>query len=207
MPYPLIAGPLTLTSVASSVNPPGTAIYTGTITGGTANAFAGMLAQIVGFPEVANGSNNSGPGGYLVVNSSATTLTVNNPVAVAANATAGSLNLFSANAAGPWSPPVGGTIAGGSSGNSVATAQPPAPGSILVEGAPVAASLTPRNFQGGWNFVNSEMTTQKVLDTQNVMNGTQQGTPVLTNVTAVTLAGYAPGTLSFVQFTGGYQSK
>lgn len=36
---------------------------------------------------------------------------------------------------------------------------------------------------------------------------TQQGSPALTNVTSVTLSGFAPGTTSFVQFSGGYQAK
>lgn len=65
---------LTLSSVAASVG--GTAVYTGTITGGGSNAFAGFVFIIAGFT---NGVNN---GTFLCTASTATTLTLVNAVAV-----------------------------------------------------------------------------------------------------------------------------
>ncbi|HUD64555.1 MAG TPA: hypothetical protein VMQ17_08250 [Candidatus Sulfotelmatobacter sp.] len=188
---------ITLTQVASSLNPPGTVVYTGTITGGTANAFAGTVALISGFPET-TGSNNSGPGGYLVTNSSATAITVLNSNTVAASGVTATLNLVVTNFDGPLVPSTN------SSGASTPFPNPPATGGIFVEGAPVGASLTPRSFQSGWNYTNSQMSTQKVLDTQNVMNGIQQGSPSISNAASVVIARQLPGFQSggFVVWTG-----
>ena len=199
MSYPLVAGPLTLTQVANSINPPGTALYTGTITGGTANAFAGLVAQIYGFPEVANGANNSGPGGYLITNSSATTITCTNPNAVAASNQTATLVVLSV------SPSTGPFNEAGSTGAAPPFPNPPAPGNLFVEGAPVAASLTARNFEGGYNYVHTITSTQESLN-GTVNNVPQQGAPYVTNVTAVTLAGYPVGACSFVQTVGAYNS-
>lgn len=80
---------LTLTAVAPlNYGPPqfaeqnyGGAVYTGTITGGANNAFAGYTFTVAGFPAVAGGSNN---GTFTCTASTATTLTLNNGEAVAA---------------------------------------------------------------------------------------------------------------------------
>lgn len=65
-------GPLTLTSVAA-----GTGVYTGTITGGGSNAFAGYTFTISGFT---NGANNTTT---MVTASTTTTLTTKNVFTVA----------------------------------------------------------------------------------------------------------------------------
>lgn len=71
---------LALTQVASAVGP--SAVYTGTITGGTGNAYAGYVATVAGFT---NPQNN---GTFPVTASSSTTLTLTNAAAVAETATA-----------------------------------------------------------------------------------------------------------------------
>src|SRR5271170_6736591 len=65
--------PYTLTSVAASVG--STAIYTGTITGGAGNAFAGYYFQVAGFV----GTSNNGY--FLCTASTALTLTLSNSMA------------------------------------------------------------------------------------------------------------------------------
>lgn len=65
-----------LTAAASSSG--ATAVYTGTITGGGSNAFAGLTFTVAGF--VATPANN---GTFIAVASSATTLTLENAAAVA----------------------------------------------------------------------------------------------------------------------------
>lgn len=69
-----------LTAVATSSG--GTAVYTGTITGGATNAYAGVTFTITGFV----GSNNNGT--FLCSASSATTLTLSNAAATAESASA-----------------------------------------------------------------------------------------------------------------------
>jgi hypothetical protein len=64
-----------LTSVASSIG--SSAVYTGTITGGAANALAGYYFQVAGFTTAANN------GYFLCTASSGTTLTLSNAAAVA----------------------------------------------------------------------------------------------------------------------------
>jgi hypothetical protein len=68
-------GPLTLTSVAASVN--GQAVYTGTITGGAANALVGQLFTVAGFDDAVNN------GSFVSVASTATALTLVNANAIA----------------------------------------------------------------------------------------------------------------------------
>ena len=67
---------LVLTAVATSSG--GNAVYTGTITGGAANALVGFTFTVAGFTNPANN------GVFTAVASTATTLTLNNPNAVAA---------------------------------------------------------------------------------------------------------------------------
>lgn len=67
----------TLTQVAATSN--SVAVYTGTISGGGSNAFAGRYIKITGF---SNTSNNSVAPGFICIASSATTLTLNNLAAV-----------------------------------------------------------------------------------------------------------------------------
>jgi hypothetical protein len=66
---------LTLTQVAASSG--GNALYTGTITGGAANAFVGLFFTVTGF------TNPADNGVFQAVASTATTLTLANPNAVA----------------------------------------------------------------------------------------------------------------------------
>jgi hypothetical protein len=72
------AAALVLTSVAASSG--GSAVYTGTITGGTSPNFVGLNFVIAGF---AKGSNNSPPEGFVCTACSTTTLTLSNPNALA----------------------------------------------------------------------------------------------------------------------------
>ena len=72
--HPDYGAALTLTSVDTSIGT--TAIYHGTITGGTGDAFAGYLATITGF----TGTKNNGT--FLVVHSSNATLELANAAAV-----------------------------------------------------------------------------------------------------------------------------
>jgi hypothetical protein len=68
-------GPLTLSAVAAPSG--GTAVYTGTITGGGSSAFAGYTFNITGFT---NATNN---GTFLCTASSTTTLTLVNTASIA----------------------------------------------------------------------------------------------------------------------------
>jgi hypothetical protein len=72
---PIVVG-LALTSVVQSSPGPGSATYTGTITGGAANAYADKAFTVTGF---GNGANN---GTYLCTASTATTLVLSNGGAV-----------------------------------------------------------------------------------------------------------------------------
>lgn len=85
------AGALTLTSVAASSA--GSAVYTGTITGGTTPNYVGLTFVIAGF---VNGVNN---GTFLCTACSVTTLTLSNPAAIAEThaGTATSQNLIRTN--------------------------------------------------------------------------------------------------------------
>ena len=67
-----------LTAVAATSN--GSATYTGTITGGGSNAFAGRYFAISGF---VNGSNNSVAPGFICSASTVTTIVLNNLSAIA----------------------------------------------------------------------------------------------------------------------------
>lgn len=70
--------PVTLTSVASPIA--GSAVYTGVITGGASNAYAGLSFLVTGFADVANN------GIFACTASSDTTLTLSNGAAIAQNA-------------------------------------------------------------------------------------------------------------------------
>lgn len=70
-----VLAPYTLTAVATSVN--GYAVYTGTITGGGSNAFAGREFTIAGFTGATNNGN------FECSASTATTITLFNGAAVA----------------------------------------------------------------------------------------------------------------------------
>lgn len=99
-------GALTLTAVAASQINPGaptpTAIYTGTITGGGSNAYVGQSFTVAGF---GNALNN---GVFICVQSSTTTLTLENQNAVAQS---GSATATEENATAVYT----GTITGGGS--------------------------------------------------------------------------------------------
>ena len=71
---------LVLTQVVPGTG--GTAIYTGTITGGAANAHAGKIVTIAGFTNIGNSSfAASNNGSFMCVASTSTTLTLLNPYA------------------------------------------------------------------------------------------------------------------------------
>lgn len=93
------AGALTLTAVAASVN--GSAVYTGTITGGGTNNYKGLYFVITGFT---NGSNNSPAQGFLCTVNTTLALTLSNPNAIAEThaGTATSTNLVRTNLAFPF---------------------------------------------------------------------------------------------------------
>lgn len=71
--------PVQIISVGTSTG--GSALYTGVITGGAANALAGTTFLVTGFPDLANN------GIFLCTASTTTTLTLSNGAAVAQNAT------------------------------------------------------------------------------------------------------------------------
>lgn len=74
---------LTLTSVANfSGTSPADTVYTGTITGGASNAFAGYIFVIAGFAHPVNN------GTFQCVASTATTLTLANPFGISESASA-----------------------------------------------------------------------------------------------------------------------
>lgn len=70
--------PVALTSVASPVA--GSAVYTGIITGGASNAYAGLSFLVTGFADIANN------GIFTCTASTSTTLTLSNASAIAQNA-------------------------------------------------------------------------------------------------------------------------
>jgi hypothetical protein len=79
----------------------GSAVYTGTITGGGTNNFVGLYFVIAGFTK---GSNNSPAQGFLCTACSTTTLTLSNSNALAEThaGTATSTNLCRANVNFPF---------------------------------------------------------------------------------------------------------
>lgn len=90
------AGALTLTSVAASSG--GSAVYTGTITGGTSPNYVGQRFVITGFVNSVN------DGTFLCTACSTTTLTLSNPSAIAEThaGTATAQNLIRTNVAFPF---------------------------------------------------------------------------------------------------------
>ena len=68
-----------VTAIAASIG--GTAVYTTTIPGGTANGLVGRYFSILG--DAVNASNNSTAPGFICSASTATTVTLNNPSAIA----------------------------------------------------------------------------------------------------------------------------
>jgi hypothetical protein len=92
------AGALTLSSVAAASA--GSAVYTGTITGGTTPNYVGQRFVITGFTGAAAVNN----GTYLCTACSTTTLTLSNPnaVAVTAAGTATAQNLIRTNVKFPF---------------------------------------------------------------------------------------------------------
>jgi uncharacterized repeat protein (TIGR01451 family) len=107
------AATFNLTSVAAAAG--GDSVYTGTITGGANNAFAGYLFVVKGFGNAANN------GTFACVASTATTLTLSNTAGVAQTGTAtatfsgalGEFNLTAAATAGGGDTVYTGTITGG----------------------------------------------------------------------------------------------
>jgi hypothetical protein len=69
--------PVVITSVASPIS--GSVVYTGIITGGASNAFAGKTFLVTGFPDLVNN------GVFTCSASTSTTLTLANPNAIAQN--------------------------------------------------------------------------------------------------------------------------
>ena len=91
-------------------------------------------------------------------------------------------------------------VAGGTSGIALSIAVPD-PTSLTV------ARTDPQTNTGN---VVSQNTGRTATATQTLLtprNGPQSGSPAVTNVSAMTLSGYAPGTTQVTQFTGAYQSK
>ena len=90
------AAALVLSAVAASSG--GSAVYTGTITGGGSNAFAGLYFVVAGFTNATNNSAYAGPQGFVCTASTTTTLTLTNNLAIAEThaGTATSTNLVRA---------------------------------------------------------------------------------------------------------------
>lgn len=166
---------LTLTAVATSSA--GTAVYTGTITGGASNALAGRSYTVAGF--VATATNN---GTFIATASSATTLTLENAQAVAEThaATATDTELVTIYT---------GTITGGAT-NAFA-------GKTFV----VAGFVTAAN-NGDFIAVASSATTLTLSNTAGVAE-THAGTATSEEVGSNVLTYFADGTASLLSGTGG----
>jgi len=98
------AGALTLSAVAASSS--GSAVYTGTITGGGTNNYVGLKFVITGFTKTTNNSAYYGAQGFVCTANTTTTLTLSNASAVAEThaGVATSTNLVRANIAFPFGP-------------------------------------------------------------------------------------------------------
>lgn len=149
---PISAGPFALTQVANATNPPGTAVYTGTITGGAGNAFAGYYFTITGF-TLSNGSNN---GTYYCLASGGTSLTLVNSNAVSETGTATASGAQVLLETGPFAPAA--TFENPNLGG-----EPPVTGLLIPQDSPKGSSLVPRNYVNGWNYVNSELSTENYV--------------------------------------------
>ena len=96
------AAALVLTGVAASSG--GSAVYTGTITGGGTNNFVGLYFVVAGFVNTTNNSAYVGPQGFICTANTTTTLTLTNALAVAEThaGTATSTNLVRVQLAFPF---------------------------------------------------------------------------------------------------------
>jgi hypothetical protein len=95
------AAALVLSAAASSS---GSTAYTGTITGGGSNAFAGLYFVVAGFTKATNNSAYAGAQGFLCTASTTTVLTLTNALGVAEThaGTATSTNLVRCNVSFPF---------------------------------------------------------------------------------------------------------
>ena len=96
------AAALVLSAAASASG--GSTAYTGTITGGGSNAFAGLYFVVAGFVNATNNSAYAGAQGFLCTASTATVLTLTNALGIAEThaGTATSTNLVRANVNFPF---------------------------------------------------------------------------------------------------------
>jgi len=96
------AGALTLSAAAAASG--STTAYTGTITGGGSNAFAGLYFVVAGFVNATNNSAYAGAQGFLCTASTTTVLTLTNPLGIAEThaGTATSTNLVRCNVSFPF---------------------------------------------------------------------------------------------------------
>lgn len=160
--YPITAGPFALTSVGNASA--GSTAYTGTITGGASNAFAGYTFNITGF-SLTNGSNN---GTFLCTGSSTTTLTLVNPNGVSETGTGTANGCVISAQTGPVAPES--TFAYQGSGGT-----PPAPNLLVVQDTPKGGSLVARNFVNGFNYANTITSSQEYLQNVIAIESAQQG--------------------------------
>jgi len=145
---------LTLTAVAASSG--GNAVYTGTITGGAANAFVGYYFTVTGF---VNASNN---GVFIAVASTATTVTLANANAIAE------------------------THAGAVQGGTAAYHSTSADSSIIVGDSVTIAGFTNSGNNGTFTVIATSASTVTVNNLASVvetnpaatLNDVQNGTPV-----------------------------
>src|SRR3954452_6952143 len=110
------------------------------------------------------------------------------------------------NSGGPYTLSTGSAVSGGSSGISVEGTPPGVP--PVQTNTPSGVSLPAYNWTNGWNFTNGKLAVQ--ADPDQIGDGVQQGVNAVSNVTAVTLAGYpatAYGSTGFVQWAGPYRSE
>ena len=96
------AAALVLSAAAAASS--GSTAYTGTITGGGSNAFAGLYFVVAGFTKATNNSAYAGAQGFLCTASTTTVLTLTNALGVAEThaGTATSTNLVRCNVSFPF---------------------------------------------------------------------------------------------------------
>ncbi len=155
-----------LTSVSATSG--GNTVYSGTLTGGGSNAFAGLQALVIGF-SASGGVNN---GQYTVVASGTSSITLANSHGVS-ETSAGQLFLFTTNTNGPFLPP--GAYVG--SGPASGPASPGTIGANWVPDSPSGVNLA--NYSTSWNYSNGETSTQNYLTALTAAKNAQAGWSVV----------------------------
>lgn len=86
-------------------------------------------------------------------------------------------------------------------GNNNLENTPPATGNIVVPESPKGASLTPRAYTSGFNFVNTITSTQESLKNIVKVESAQQGIAAISNVASITVAGVSQASLQVFKWS------